>query len=270
MDFGKGGKMSKVFVFNYDRCNGCRNCQIVCKDEYCEQPWLPYSEAQPLTGQFWMNIQEKVRGQVPWVRIAYTATFCNHCEKAPCLNVGQGAYRRDDGLVLLDPEKSKGNKAIVDACPIGAIYYNDELDMPQKCTGCAHLLDNGWDVPRCVDACSTDALLYIDESEVDLSQAEFLDGMEHLGAKVYLYNKPKRFVAGTIFDSSKGEVVIGTKIDLKDVSGTSVAMLETDDMGDFKFNQVAPGAYTIVINGGKSITADLTEIDLSVGDIDIA
>ena len=41
--------------------------------------------------------------------------------------------------------------------PIDAIYMNDALQIAQKCTGCAHLLDAGWTEPRCVDACPTGA-----------------------------------------------------------------------------------------------------------------
>ena len=263
--------MSKVFVFNYARCNGCRSCQISCKDEHCDQPWLPYSEAQPLIGQFWLNVDEKVRGQVPWVRISYLAKFCNHCRDAPCLAAaGDAAYRRDDGFIIIDPAKAKGRRDLVKTCPIGAIFYNEDKDIPQKCAGCVHLLDNGWSVPRCVEACMTEALQYVDESDVDLSHAEFIDGMEGLLPRVYLYNKPKRFLAGTVFDSVAGEVVIGATVELKAPDGAVVAMLTTDDMGDFKFNQIEPAAYTIAINGIKDVSADVTEIDLSVGDIDIA
>jgi Fe-S-cluster-containing dehydrogenase component len=263
--------MSKVFVFDHSRCNGCRNCQIVCKDEHCDQPWLPYTAAQPLIGQFWLKVEEQVRGQVPWVRLAYLPVFCNHCEDAPCLKIaGEAAYRRDDGLVIFDPAKAKGRRDLVDSCPIGAVYYNDELDIPQKCAGCAHLLDNGWEVPRCVDACMTDALLYVEESEVDKDRAEAIDGLEGLGPRVYVYNKPKRFVAGTVFDSSKDEVIIGATVELRTSNGTVVSTLMTDDMGDFKFDQVPPSAYTVVINGSRKVSADLTDIDRSVGDIDMA
>ena len=78
-------------------------------------------------------------------------------------------YRRPDGLVVIDPEKAKGNKALLDSCPYGAIYWNEELSLPQKCTGCAHLLDRGWSEPRCVDACPTGALQFKEESELDLT-----------------------------------------------------------------------------------------------------
>ena len=43
-------------------------------------------------------------------------------------------YKGDDGIVIIiDPEKAKGQKEIVDTCPYRAIYWNEEKDVPQKC-----------------------------------------------------------------------------------------------------------------------------------------
>jgi Fe-S-cluster-containing dehydrogenase component len=262
--------MAKVFVIDLDHCNGCHNCQIACKDEHCDQAWLPYAEAQPLTGQFWCKVNETVRGQVPWVKVSYEPVLCNHCSDAPCLAAGGDAvYRREDGLIVIDPAKAQGMKALVESCPIGAIYYNEELNLPQKCTGCAHLLDNGWSVPRCVDACATDALLYVEESDLDLSDAEVMEGLAGFGPRVYYLNKPKRFIAGTVVDSAADEVVIGEKVELLDASGTMVSSLITDDLGDFNFKRVEKGIYTVVV-ANKKVNADVSEIDLSLGDVDIS
>jgi Fe-S-cluster-containing dehydrogenase component len=263
--------MSKVFVVDVNHCNGCFNCQVVCKDEHCNQPWLPYAEAQPMTGQYWCRVDQQERGQVPWVRVAYKPVFCNHCgDEAPCKKIGgEAIYTREDGLVIIDPAKAKGLRQLVDACPIGAIFYNDELDIAQKCTGCAHLLDNGWGAPRCVDACATDALRYVEESEVDLSTAEILEGVAGLGGRVYYLNLPKRFIAGTVVDVADDEVVIGAAVELKDSAGDVVATLISDELGDFKFDQIEKGAYTVSV-AGRDFAANVTERDLSLGDCDVS
>jgi Fe-S-cluster-containing dehydrogenase component len=259
--------MGKVFLFDYAYCNGCYACQIACKDEHCNQSWLPYAAEQPTIGQFWMRINEIERGQIPVVSVSYETVFCNHCQDAPCIAAGGGAvYRRDDGLVIVDPEKAKGNRQIVDSCPLGAIYWNEELELAQKCTGCAHLLDNGWEVPRCVDACPTEALKYVDENSIDLSNAEMFEALDGLGPQVYLINKPKRFVAGCIVDAVVEEVVIGAEVSLLDTSGLAVASLQTDEFGDFKFDQIEKAVYTIECQG-KQVPADVTERDLCVGDV---
>ena len=109
-----------------------------------------------------------MRGTVPKVKMHYVPTLCKHCDEAACIDACQveGAiYKRDDGLVIIDPEKCTGCKSCVDACPNDAIFINESLNIAQKCTGCAHLLDGGWKEPRCVDACPTRALKFMEEAD---------------------------------------------------------------------------------------------------------
>ena len=82
--------MGKVFVFDAAKCNGCRNCQIACKDEHVDNDWSPWSRPQPDTGHFWCRIEERVRGQVPKVRVSYVMHRCQHCENAPCMAARTG------------------------------------------------------------------------------------------------------------------------------------------------------------------------------------
>ncbi len=82
------------------------------------------------------------------------------CEDPPCVkgSMDGAIYKRSDGIVIIDPEKSIGQKELISTCPYRVIYWNEERQIPQKCTFCAHLLDNGWHEPRCVDACPTGAI----------------------------------------------------------------------------------------------------------------
>lgn len=258
----------KAFLIDVAKCNGCHNCQISCKDEHCGTSWMPYAAEQPMTGQFWCKVDEKVRGTVPVVRVTYTPMVCGHCDSAPCMAAAEdgAVYRREDGLVVIDPEKAKGQKAIFEACPMGAIYWNEELELPQKCTGCAHLLDDGWKEPRCVDACPTGALSFGEESDLSLEGAEPLPQLSNLGARVWYRNLAKRFIAGCVVDFDAREVVIGAKVSLLDEDGNEVATAETDEFGDFMFDQHEAGKYTVQVNG-KSLEADVIEKDLNLGDI---
>lgn len=265
--------MAKAFVFDHDLCNGCYSCQIACKDEHCGYAWLPYAEAQPEIGQFWCRVDEKERGQVPVVRVSYTPVICAHCEDAPCVAVcADGAFtRREDGLLLLDPAKCTGCKKCLEACPAGAIYFNDELNVAQKCTGCAHLLDDGWTVPRCVDNCATGALSFGEEDELDLEGTVCLPGLEGKGAKVYYKNYPKRFVAGCVFDEEHDEALIGAPVRLYSEDNALVAETVTDEFGDWKFDQVEPAIYKIEIMPEnfpvQTIKTDVTEKDVYTGDL---
>ena len=138
--------MGKVMIIDVAKCNGCYNCQIVCKDEHVGNDWTPIAKPQPDTGQFWTHVQEITRGSVPKVKMAYMHSICQHCDDAPCMKActAKAIYKRADGIVIIDPTKCQGHRNCLDACPYeGVIFFNWDLNIAQKCTFCAHLLDRG-------------------------------------------------------------------------------------------------------------------------------
>lgn len=237
----------KRIVFDAKLCNGCYSCQFACKDEHCGNDWSPIAAEQPMSGQFWLQMQEEERGAVPEVKVQYLPLMCGHCDNAPCLKAGQAdgsVYRRDDGLVIIDPEKAKGHKDLVSACPAHRIFWNEEKQIPQKCTGCAHLLDDGWEVPRCVDICPTGALKVVDEDEVP-ADAKPLESLSDVGSNVLYRNIPKRWIYGCLVDRSIDEVLVGEGVKLVDGQGNQVEELSTDDFGEFRFKELDDGNYTV-------------------------
>ena len=266
----------KVFVVDTSKCTGCYNCQIACKDEHCGNDWSPYAKPQPDTGQFWLKQNEYVRGNVPHVKMAYVPVMCQHCEDAPCIAscpVENGISKRDDGLVIINPKTCTGCMSCVDSCPYGAIFYNKDLNLAQKCTGCAHLLDRGWTVPRCADSCPHDAIKFGEESELSdlIAKAETLHPEYGLKTRVYYIGLPKRFIAGTVYDPDAEEVVTGATCTLTGEGDTFTQ--ETNHWGDFWFDGLKAGAYSLEISAaGKTKTiADIsTAKDVGLGDIPLA
>lgn len=265
----------KAFVVDLAKCNGCFSCQIVCKDEHCGADWSPIAKPQPETGQFWIQVTEKVRGQVPVVKLLYTPALCAHCADAPCAaSCPSGAFvRRDDGLLYIDGDVCVGCGSCAAACPTHSIFMNDELHIAQKCTGCAHLLDDGWTVPRCVDACPTDALQFGEEEELLAAYPDAAPAPElaETGAHVYYLHVPKRFVACCVVDKRADEVVIGADVSIVDASGAVVASKATDEFGDCLFEDLDPARYTLRI-AAKGYTAfempfDVTDEDKTLGDL---
>jgi Fe-S-cluster-containing dehydrogenase component len=270
--------MAKVFIVDTALCNGCYSCQIGCKDEYCGNDWTPYSLTQPDFGQFWFKLVKHVRGQVPQVKEAYIPLLCMHCDEAPCISActSSAIYKRDDGLVIIDPTKCTGQRLCIDACPYGVIYFNMDLQISQKCTGCAHILDRGWPItePRCVDNCYTGMLKFGEESDfsAEITASEplepnFGDAPE---VRVHYLNIPKRFIAGTVYDPSTKEVIIGATCTL---SGAGSATAVTDGFGDFWFEDLDIGTFSLKIEAdGKTKTIDdiSTENDVGLGDIPIS
>jgi Fe-S-cluster-containing dehydrogenase component len=267
----------KVFVIDVSICNGCYCCQIACKDEHVGNDWAPYARPQPDTGQFWLKLNEFIRGTVPKVKMHYLPVMCMHCDEAPCIPacpIKGVIYRRDDGLVIIDPEKCTGCRNCVDSCPYGAIYFNEGLNIAQKCTGCAHLLDDGWKEPRCVDACPTQALKFGDESEFEelIEKSEVLKPESKAGPRAYYLNIPRKFVAGTVYDPVENEVIIGAECTLS-TNGKKL-MVKTDNYGDFWFEGLEENTYSLKIEASgfatKTISGISTEKDVNLGDIPLS
>ncbi len=256
------------FIIDVAKCENCNNCFLSCKDEHCDNDWLPYTLAQPLHGQRWMNIFRNERGRFPLIDVAYLPKPCMHCEDAPCIAQSKdgGVYRRDDGIVVIDPIKARGQKQIVAACPFGVVWWNEEEQIPQKCTFCVHLLERGWKKTRCQQACPTGALsvLYVEDDKLaEIIAEEKLETLDNGGTtarpRCYyknLYRFVKCMIMGSVAVGKNdiSECVVGAGIRLYK-NGDMLAEQLSDDFGDFKFDGLdKAGNYEIeVLIDGKMV-----------------
>jgi len=271
-------------IIDIERCEDCNNCFLACKDEHVGNDWPGYAVSQPLHGQRWIDIMRKERGQYPLIDVAYRPTPCMHCDHAPCIKAAKNGaiYKRDDGIVIIDPEKSKGQRTLLDACPYNAIWWNEEKNLPQKCTFCAHLLAEGWKEPRCVQACPTGALKFVAadngeiEKRVESENLEVLHPQYKTLPRVYyknLYRYSRCFIAGSVAVEVDGvsDCARGAKIKLIKDSNT-IAETVSDPFGDFKFDNMEQnsGIYKLEIkyqdHPPKKIEVDLKQ-SVSVADI---
>ena len=201
-----------------------------------------------------------------------------HCTDAPCVKscpIEGALYTRPDGLVIIDPVKCTGCKNCVDACPYNVIYFNEDLNIAQKCTGCAHLLDSGWKEPRCADVCPTGAIKFGEESafEAEIKKGEVWQPELNLKTRVYYLNLPRRFVAGTLYDPVAKEVIIGATCTLSEAGSGKKSTAATDGFGDFWFEGLKVGKFSLKIeSNGKSKTIGpiSTERDVNLGDIPLS
>jgi len=189
-----------------ERCIGCDICLKACKDEYIGNEYPPYSASQPepsygyssnMTfgwpntpstatpwvshGHLWMDVREQTQGTYPHIKVRYVPMPCMQCDDPSCLKAStNGAvYKRPDGIVIIDPEKSRNQTQIIDACPYGKIYLNSEKAIPQKCTFCVHLVDKG-SQPRCVEACPLKVITF---GDLEDPKSEVSKKVEALKAK---------------------------------------------------------------------------------------
>lgn len=273
-------------VINVATCHDCNNCFMACKDEHVDNEWPGYTAAQPRHGHRWINIERHERGTYPRIDVAFRPTPCQHCENAPCEKAGNGAVtRREDGIVLIDMKKAKGNKDLVKACPYGAIYYNDEADVPQKCTMCAHLLDNeDWlpGLPRCVHNCPTESMKAYKLEPAEMAKMVEADDLRtikpELNTKPHVYYKnlyqyDKNFIAGGVLINN--DCFENATVTLKTRNGGTVCTLhaagvaecqdrsviaieQTNFFGDYKFDGLENGDYVVEIEAeGKTKSIDV-------------
>jgi molybdopterin-containing oxidoreductase family iron-sulfur binding subunit len=106
--------------------------------------------------------------------------LCNHCDDPPCARVcpTKATWRRDDGIVAIDPHRCIGCRYCVAACPYGSRSFNwvdpkpylarVNPDYPartkgivEKCTFCVERVDRGR-LPACVEGCPEKALIFGD------------------------------------------------------------------------------------------------------------
>ena len=188
---------------------------------------------------------------------------------------GDGAItKRDDGIVLIDPEKAKGRKDLVEACPYGHIWWNEELQLPQAWPFDAHLLDQGWQQTRGQQSCPTGAMRAIKVEDDEMARMAREEGLEvmkpearHQAAGLLPQSLAlfemlhRRHRLGG--DERHRRLRRGRKRAAHQGRPRSSAQTTSDNYGDFKFDRLDEnsGRYVVEISApgrpGRTIEAKL-------------
>ena len=259
-------------VVDIAKCVGCFNCMIACKDEHVGNSWPPYTDEQQKHEQKWINPEKNERGKAPFTEVCYVTKFCMHCDNAHCLSTRPDVFtRRGDGIVLINMDKAKGDKSLLDLCPYGRISWNDELETAQKCTMCAHLLDDGWSEPRCVHACPLRALSVVKCEDGDFGEIvkahklkALTDGSNRprvMYKNTYKYDTC--FIAGTLAfnDGEVDRAAQGATVELR-LNTELLTDVKTDFFGEFKIDRIPKNSGTFELtclkDGYKPIKTEVT------------
>ena len=166
----------KAFLVDITKCQGCRACQVACKQwngnpgeetDFFAGP--EYTNPGQLSAITWNRVifSELDRSNPKMPVWSITHTKCYHCEDANCLKVCPvKAISKDDGWTVIDQAKCIGCGACVEACIYKVPHLLEQAyegyptlkkDKSHKCHACTK---NSREVPACAFACPSGALTY--------------------------------------------------------------------------------------------------------------
>ena len=131
-------KMSLIF-FKKD-CMGCHACEVACKQEHGLG-----------VGPRLVRVMEDAPDFKP--------IYCHHCANAPCLKScpEDAIIRNAQGVVLIENDLCIGCRECLEACPFGAMQFDDDREIAVKCDLCIERLQNN-QRPACIQACGTQCI----------------------------------------------------------------------------------------------------------------
>lgn len=263
-------------VIDVAKCFNCNNCALAAHDEYHGNEHPGVAAEMPRQGHRWIDVIQRERGHYPMIDVVSMPVTCNHCDDAPCIKAARdGAVtKRPDGIVIIDPVKARGQRQIVDACPYGAVWWNEEKELPQAWPFDAHLLDSGWTKTRASQACPTEAIRTVHVSDAEMRRMAEEEGLEILhpefGTRPRVYYRnldlfTKAFAGGSLVGEIEGvvECIAGAKVALSR-DGRQIGQTLSDTFGDFRFDGLPQhsGPYQIDIDAPGFA---LRSIEVSLG-----
>ncbi len=120
--------VKRLAVLDSERCVGCQLCMFACSRRFGTGGVAKAAIHVHSLGGF-------ERG--------FTVVVCRACIDPPCAKAcPTGALvPRNGGGVIFYATKCIGCRACQTACPIGAVFWDDETNKPVICTYCGYCVD---------------------------------------------------------------------------------------------------------------------------------
>ena len=154
--------MKKVFIL-MDRCLGCHSCEVACAVEHSRTKELFTAIYEVPVPRKRLYIEPREGVELPFA----LPLTCRHCEDAPCVAacIPGAMYRTPEGRVT----NVGGLQECIDCglcmmvCPYGVIGSGQDVDGKVRAIKCDLCPDR--EIPACVEACPTHALVYAEANE---------------------------------------------------------------------------------------------------------
>ncbi|MBY7875064.1 4Fe-4S dicluster domain-containing protein [Vibrio fluvialis] len=145
------GQIGKRYAMLIDlrKCVGCQACTVGCSVEN----QMPIGQFRTTVKQYEVTLTDGSQA-TQQVKAFTLPRLCNHCDNPPCVAVCpvQATFQREDGIVMVDNSRCVACAYCVQACPYDARVINEHTLTADKCTFCAHRLEQGL-LPACVETC---------------------------------------------------------------------------------------------------------------------
>jgi carbon-monoxide dehydrogenase iron sulfur subunit len=152
-----------------DKCLSCHSCEIACAVAQSKSKELITAISEdPLPLQLIKVEYIDEKGKVNARRSI--AIQCRQCEDPVCYQacIAGGIYKdKKSGKIISEPEKCVGCWSCIMVCPFGVIIQNDKDHMALRCDLCPDE-----EIPPCVTACPTHALVYCEAGEINKEHLE--------------------------------------------------------------------------------------------------
>ncbi|WP_261817750.1 sulfate reduction electron transfer complex DsrMKJOP subunit DsrO [Vibrio gallicus] len=171
---GQTGKRYAMLI-DLRKCIGCQACTVGCSIEN----QTPIGQFRTTVKQYEVTLDDGST-QHQEVKSFMLPRLCNHCDNPPCVKVCpvQATFQRDDGIVMVDNKRCVACAYCVQACPYDARFINEETLTADKCTFCAHRLEDGL-LPACVETCTGGARIIGDINDPNSHISQLMAEHQH-------------------------------------------------------------------------------------------
>jgi formate dehydrogenase beta subunit len=264
--------MAKAMLLDLAKCTACRGCQAACKqwnDLPAEETTNRGTYQNPADLSYdtytLIHFQERERsdGTLAWL---FLNQRCLHCSEAACVDAcptGALAYN-ELGLVSYVEELCNGCGYCTQFCPfgiprLGAADVITGEAKSSKCTFCQDRTTNGL-VPACAQACPTNAIVFGERDELVLMGKQRVQALKDKGrADARLYGEKELGGLHQMYVLEEKASVYGLPEDPKYPGSSWLMQKLIQPVGNIAFGAAVVGSVAAFLISRRNIKMEEVE-----------